>query len=73
MEGYEVCYTSGIQIESKINELLQIDNKDLMDRHPTLKANNNFQAAIIEDIKCKLCKVMDRNQMKEYLSSEENI
>ena len=54
MEGYEVCYTAGVQIEKQINEYLQVDNKDIIDRHPTLKANNNFACSIVEDIKSRI-------------------
>jgi hypothetical protein len=39
MESFEVCYTAGIQIEKRLNELLQEDNKELLEKWPSYKEN----------------------------------
>jgi hypothetical protein len=51
MESFEVCYTGGIHIEKRLNELLFDDNKDLFDKIPTVKQSESLPSAILEDIK----------------------
>jgi hypothetical protein len=60
VEGFNACYTAGIQIEKNINELLIEDNKDLIKNLSAFKNNQNFQCSVIEDIKAKYIVVMQR-------------
>lgn len=59
MEGFEVCYAAGVNIEKKLNENLLEDNRELIRKYA---ANNqeitNIKCSILEDLKVRSLVVM---------------
>lgn len=64
MEGFKVCYTAAVQLEKKLHELLLEDNPQLEKIIPS----KLIPAEIIEDLKCKLVLVLNREQKEAFLS-----
>ncbi len=48
-----MCYTGGVHVEKRVNELLLDDNVELVRRHPTLKDTLNFSASVIDEMKTR--------------------
>jgi hypothetical protein len=78
-EAFEVCYSAcGVNIERELNDNMVYDNRESIRSSSGNVSERglplfNFPKDLLEDLKFRTLLVMDRDQMTEYMQTEENV